>query len=314
MLRRNLLSLGLGVLCASGLFAQDGEKKIPKLLVITESKGFVHGVVKRPAPDKFCIVEEALTKLGKDTGDFEAVCSQDSRKAITAENLKQYDAVFFYTTGDLPWSETQKADLLNYVKSGKGFTGSHCATDTFYGWTPYGDMIGGYFDGHPWHTKVNVVVEDRTNPATKHLGESFEITDELYQFRTPYNRDKLRVLMRIDPKWAKEKRLDELKQIASRKAALEVKAESLAKEGKTAEAEKAKSDAAKLKPGVHREDDDHALAWVRDYGKGRVFYTALGHRPEVWKDKRFLDHVRGGMQYAMGQATSDASPRPAPGE
>ena len=185
MLRRNLLSLGLGVLCASGLFAQDGEKKIPKLLVITESKGFVHEVVKRPAPDKFCIVEEALTKLGKDTGDFEAVCSQDSRKAITAENLKQYDAVFFYTTGDLPWSETQKADLLNYVKSGKGFTGSHCATDTFYGWTPYGDMIGGYFDGHPWHTKVNVVVEDRTNPATKHLGESFEITDELYQFRTP---------------------------------------------------------------------------------------------------------------------------------
>jgi hypothetical protein len=126
MLRRNLLSLGLGVLCASGLFAQDGEKKIPKLLVITESKGFVHEVVKRPAPDKFCIVEEALTKLGKDTGDFEAVCSQDSRKAITAENLKQYDAVFFYTTGDLPWSETQKADLLNYVKSGKGFTGSHC--------------------------------------------------------------------------------------------------------------------------------------------------------------------------------------------
>ena len=104
MLRRNLLSLGLGVLCASGLFAQDGEKKIPKLLVITESKGFVHEVVKRPAPDKFCIVEEALTKLGKDTGDFEAVCSQDSRKAITAENLKQYDAVFFYTTGDLPWS------------------------------------------------------------------------------------------------------------------------------------------------------------------------------------------------------------------
>ena len=105
-----------------------------------------------------------------------------------------------------------------------------------------------------------------------------------------------------------------MKQIASRKAALEAKAESLAKEGKTAEAEKAKSDAAKLKPGVHREDDDHALAWVRDYGKGRVFYTALGHRPEVWKDKRFLDHVRGGMQYAMGKATSDASPRPAPGE
>ena len=58
-----------------------------KLLVITESKGFVHSVVKRPAPDTFCTVEKALTKLGQDTGDFEAVCSQDSRKEITAENL-----------------------------------------------------------------------------------------------------------------------------------------------------------------------------------------------------------------------------------
>ena len=314
MLRRTLLSVGLGALCATGLFAQEGEKKVHKLLVITESKGFVHSVVKRPAPDKFCIVEEALTKLGKETGDFEAVCSQDSRKEITAENLQKYDAVFFYTTGDLPWSETQKADLLNYVKSGKGFSGSHCATDTFYGWTPYGDMIGGYFDGHPWHTKVKVMVEDKSNPATSHLGDSFEITDELYQFRSPYSRDKLRVLMRIDPSWAKEKRLDELKQIEKRKADLTAKADKLAKEGKAEEAEKARKDAERMKPGVHRQDDDHALAWVRDYGKGRVFYTALGHREEVWKDPRFLSHVRGGLQYAMGKAKGDASPRPAPTE
>lgn len=314
MLRRTLLTLGLGALCAAGLQAQETTKKIPKLLVITESKGFVHSVVKRPAPDKFCLVEEALTKLGKETGDFEAVCSQDSRKEITAENLKQYDAVFFYTTGELDWSETQKADLLNYVKSGKGFSGSHCATDTFYRWTPYGDMIGGYFDGHPWHTKVKVLVEDKTNPATKDLGESFEITDELYQFRTPYNREKLRVLMRIDPSWAKEKRLDELKQIEKRKKDTLAKADKLRQDGKTAEADKLQKDAEKMKPGVHRQDDDHALAWVRDYGKGRVFYTALGHREEVWKDPRFLSHVRGGLQYAMGKAIADATPRPAPSE
>ena len=316
MLRRFFITLGLGIAILHGgsLQAQDTGKKIPRLLVITESKGFVHSVVKRPAPDKFCLVEEALTRLGKETGDFEAVCSQDSRKEITAENLAKYDAVYYYTPGDLPWSETQKADLLSFVRSGKGFTGSHCATDTFYGWTPYGDMIGGYFDGHPWHTKVKVMVEDTTNPATRHLGTSFEITDELYQFRTPYSRDKLRVLMRIDPSWAKERRLDEQRQIDKRKADMLAKAAKLRDDGKTAEADKLTQEADRSRPGIHRADDDHALAWVRDYGKGRVFYTALGHRDEVWKDPRFLGHMRGGLQYAMGTAQGDAAPRPAPGK
>ena len=107
---------------------------------------------------------------------------------ITPENLKHFDAVFFYTTGELPLSDTQKDGLLSFVRSGKGFGGSHSATDTFYGWKDYGELIGAYFDGHPWHTKVNVIVEDKTHPATKHLGDSFTITDEIYQFRTPFDR------------------------------------------------------------------------------------------------------------------------------
>src|SRR6516165_9762835 len=71
-----------------------------KLLVITQSKGFVHDVVKRPEPDKLCLVEQILTEIGEKAGDFEVTCSQDARKEITAENLKNYGAVFFYTTGE----------------------------------------------------------------------------------------------------------------------------------------------------------------------------------------------------------------------
>src|SRR5207245_10386218 len=129
---------------------------------------------------------------------FDAVCTQDSRKAITAENLKDFDAVFFYTSGSLPLSDTQKADLIAFVKNGKGFAGAHSATDTFYDWPEYGRLIGGYFDLHPWHKKVKVVVEDTKHPATRHLGDTFEITDEIYQFKTPYSRENLRVLMRLD--------------------------------------------------------------------------------------------------------------------
>src|SRR5262249_6002377 len=143
-------------------------------------------------------------------------------------------AVFFYTTGSLPLSGTQKSDLLSFIRSGKGFAGSHCATDTFYDWKEYGELIGGYFDGHPWHQKIKVIVEDKNSPMTKHLGDSFEITDEIYQFKTPYSRDKLHILLRLD--------------MGSVKA-----------------------------PG-NRKDGDNALAWIHSFDKGRVFYTALGHR------------------------------------
>jgi type 1 glutamine amidotransferase len=47
----------------------------------------------------------------------------------------------------------------------------------------YGEMIGGYFDDHPWHQKVRVNVEDRDFPATKHFPPTLEVTDEIYQFK-----------------------------------------------------------------------------------------------------------------------------------
>lgn len=236
-------------------------RQIPKILVITESKGFVHSVVKRPKADELCTVEKALIELGKKSGAFEAVVTQDSRAAITAENLAKYAAVYFYTTGELPLSDTQKADLLQYIRSGKGFAGNHCATDTFYKWPEYGNMIGAYFDGHPWHEKIKVIVEDKDHPASKPFGSSFEITDEIYQFKGPYDRKNMHILMRMDT-------------------------DAVKKEGK-------------------RKDKDYALAWTKEYGKGRVFYSAFGHREEVWKDERFLAHMLGGLRYAMGDSGSN---------
>ncbi len=258
------------------------------------------------------------------------------RTAITAANLANYDADFIYPPGELPLSETQKADLLQFVRSGKGFAGAHSATDTFYKWTEYGDLIGGYFDGHPWHTKIPVVVEDPKNPATKHLGERFEITDEIYQFRTPYDRKNLHILLRMEPKWANDARLKELKDIETAKkelpdklARLEEESKTLAAESKTLAADgkteeaKAKSKAAEAKakeakdlkarvegrkPGIHRADDDHALAWTREYGKGRVFYTALGHRDDVWKDERYQKLMIGGLRYVLRLEDADATP------
>lgn len=239
------------------------EKATKKVLLITESKGFVHSVVNRQGKD-LALAERVFHDLAKKSCAFEVVCSQDSRKDITAENLKNFDAVFFYTSGTLPLSDVQKADLLAFIRSGKGFGGSHSASDTFYKWKEYGELIGGYFDGHPWHQKVKIIVEDAKHPATKHLAPSFVITDEIYQFKAPYSRDKLRILMRLDM--------------------------------------------SNLKAG-NRQDQDNALAWVHQYGKGRVFYTALGHRDDVWTDERFQKHVLGGLLFILGLEQADASPK-----
>jgi type 1 glutamine amidotransferase len=309
-MKRGLLGLALAlVLGLTGLILAAGEKPSAKkrLLVITESRGFRHGCVTRKGGD-LCLVEKTLIEIGKTSGDFEAVCSQESRKEITAENLKKFDAVFFYTTGSLPISDTQKADLIRFIRSGKGFAGSHSATDTFYDWPEYGKLIGGYFDGHPWHQKVRVIVEDTKHPATKHLGDSFEITDEIYQFRAPYDRKRLHILLRMDTAAVDKPTLSLNGKNLTDKDSVQL----TVKNGQPVALVNGKEvDVTSFNysgPRGKRKDRDNALAWTQEYGKGRVFYTALGHRDEVWRDKRFQQHMLGGLRYVLGLENADATP------
>jgi type 1 glutamine amidotransferase len=255
-----------------GTSAEDPAPVKKRVLVYTVSAGYEHEVAHRETANELSLVERALVDLGRKRGSFEAVPSRDASD-FTREKLASFDLVFFYTTGELPISEEGRAALFDFVQQGKAFAGAHCATDTFYKVPQYGEMIGAYFDGHPWHESVRVKVEDAAHPATAHLDNVFDITDEIYQFKTPYDRTKLHVLLSLDAD-----KLD------------------LARDG------------------VHRMDRDFAIAWCREYGKGRVFYTALGHRPEVWADERFLKHVEGGFAWAMRTATAAPPPpqKPSP--
>ena len=107
------------------------------------------------------------------------------------------DLLIFAPTGNLDFDVHQKQALLDFVKGGKGFLGIHNATDTCYDWPEYGEMIGGYFSGHPWTQEVNVIVEDVDHPSTRPLGNSFKVFDEIYTFKN-WNRDNTNVLMRLD--------------------------------------------------------------------------------------------------------------------
>src|SRR5271169_6383213 len=233
MLRMALLILFVAF--SSRCEAQTAAPPKKHLLVLGEEKGYRHEAVSHAIA--------TIERLGMETGLWTTTIRTDTevltkkKLEYNAKNLNDFDAVLFYTGGELEMNPEQKAALLSFVHDdGKGFIGVHSATITFTGWPEYGEMIGGYFDEHPWGTfDAPILVEDPTFPGMQQWPKSFVLKDEIYQMKD-FSRDKVRVLMRLD---------------ASK---LDLK-----------------------NPHVHRTDRDFAVTWAKMYGKGRGYYTTLGH-------------------------------------
>jgi type 1 glutamine amidotransferase len=220
-----------------------------RLLYLTLSGGFKHDTV---APSR-----DMVRGIGEKSGSFETTLADDV-SGFTAENLKNYDAVMFYTTGELPMTDDQKVAFANFVRSGHGFVGVHSATDTFYMWPEYLDIVGAYFNDHPWHQQVTVDVVDPANPIVKFLGKSFQVNDEIYQM-SDFQASTSHVLLKLDT------------------SSVDMK-----------------------NPRVRQRFYGYPLAWTRNVGKGRAFYTALGHEEAVWKSDWFQQLLLNGIQWAMG--------------
>ena len=143
------------------------EKKIhlKHVLVIGQTKGFEH--------DSVSDGMVAIYNMGRESGlwdatlrtDVELITKKDLRR--NTKNLNYFDAlVFVSTTGELDLDDSQKADMMSFIKDdGKGFVGVHAALDTNYKWPEYGEMIGGWFDQHPWTTfNAPIINEDPSSP------------------------------------------------------------------------------------------------------------------------------------------------------
>jgi uncharacterized protein len=178
-----LVSAVVGLLLPAASQAQDA-----RLLYFTRSAGYRHEVI----PTSQAVLKELGAR------NAFAVTTSEDVAVFTPDNLRGYRAVMFFTTGELPMSEVQKAALLDFVRSGGGFLGVHSATDTFYEWPDYGKLIGGYFNEHPWHQKVTVAVADPKNSLVGFLPPSFAINDEIYQIRD-FEAATSQVLLRLDP-------------------------------------------------------------------------------------------------------------------
>ena len=237
----------------------------------------------------YCVpqAEYAMRLLGEKTGAFESVASDDVAMYLP-ENLKRFDAILFNNSNG-PWIRPTPEDmdkfknygsdidavekllrrsLLDYVTNGGGIVAYHHAVGGNTHWPAFQELLGAAYWGHPWNEEVGIKLDDPDHPLLAAFnGRDFRLAEEIFQFREPYSREKLRVLLSLD----------------TQKTNMTV-------------------------PWIHRKDGDFALAWVKRYGKGRVFYSAIGHRTEIWWHPQILRFYLDGIQFAMGDLPADTTP------
>ncbi|MBI4606614.1 MAG: ThuA domain-containing protein [Planctomycetes bacterium] len=280
MLRRKaIVILGAAAFAAtSALLVRLGGEEKPKrkVLLFTKSSGYEHDVVKRKG-DEPSLVERVLVDLGKKHG-FEVTATKDGR--VFDGELSGYDAFFFYTSGDLfeagtdktpPMSAKGKEALLAAVQGGKGFLAAHAASDSFH--TP-----GSRFEN-----------QAKPDPYLAMLGGEFirhgpqqeakaRVTDTAFPGQKAAGES-----FRIQEEWYS------LKNFAPDVHVIHV----LETEGME---------------GLDYKRPPFPLTWARKHGKGRVFYTALGHRDDVWTSPMFQEMLRGAIAWAAGDAEADVPP------
>ncbi|MEO6788420.1 MAG: ThuA domain-containing protein [Chthoniobacteraceae bacterium] len=283
--RRSLVrSLALAAFGFLSLEAASFAAAKPKILFFSKSSAFEHSVIsyKNGKPS---LVEKALTALGEKNG-WDFTFSKDG-SLFSPEYLKQFAAVFFYTTGDLttpgtdgqpPMSPAGKQALLDYVAAGGGFIGTHSAADTFHTANeskkgpdryanhgkeadPYVLMLGGEFIKHDAQQSAKMRCADPHFPGMEKYADGFEMTEEWYSLKDfP---DDMHVLL--------------VQETGTMK-------------------------------GPDYQRPPYPATWARAHGKGRVFYTSMGHRDDVWSNPVFLDILTGGIRFALGEAKADITP------
>ncbi len=252
---------------------QAADESKPRVLMVTQSKGFVHNPVKR-AEDSLATSEVAMIQLAQKSGLFEIDCTQDCASDFTKENLQNYDIVMFYTTGELPIAPEDRDYFINdWLKQpGHGFIGFHSAADTYRAGNPqkneefrwYWDMVGGTFAGHPWNAgaTVTMTVHDPEHPTMQPFGKEFTHQDEIYQY-VNWQPEKVRVLMSLD-----------------------------------------------MSRCTPQKPYHVPVAWVKNWGQGKVYFNNLGHRDETWTNEAFLGSVANAVRWIDGQVEGSAEPNP----
>lgn len=244
-----------------------------RVLVVSQAKGYEH--------DSISAAMATIYNVGHESGLWDAELRTDTElltkkpfKKNNAKNLDYFDAlVFASTSGELQMDASQKQDMMSFIHDdGKGFIGIHAALDTNYQWPEYGEMIGGWFNEHPWGTfNAPIINEAPDFPAVRHLPREFVKYDEIYQPKN-WSRSDVNVLLSLDPTKLNFNN----------------------------------------NPRIHRTDKDFAVAWTKMYGNGRVFYSSLGHPDEAWEDPDIRTMYFEAVKWALGMTEGSTASHPRP--
>jgi type 1 glutamine amidotransferase len=282
MNRRDLLktgaaaALGLSAFPRGWVAAADDKKK--NLLMFTRSAGYEHDVIKRKN-NELSLAENIVTELGKKHG-FDVHCTKDGREFLP-ETIAKYDAFLFETTEDLtkeggdkqpPMPAEGKTAFLKAIANGKGFVGCHCASDTFHS---------------PMRGPHNIE-RDKLDPYIAMLGGEFIVHGAQQKAKMIVADNKF-----PGAKDLKDFELNEewyaLKNFAPDLHVILVQ------------------DTEGMKGGMY-ERPNFPATWARKHEKGRVFYTSMGHRDDVWKSETFQNLLLGGLSWAFGNVEADVTP------
>ena len=222
----------------------------------------------------------AFEQMGQRTGAYTTVVSRDP-SVFARESLRQFDAVFLNNNvGNLFEDRVLRQNLADFVSGGGGLLGVHGTSVAFTkwpggaeDWPEFGVMLGARGANHrAANERVFIRLEDPRHPLVAAFDSpGFEYQDEFFRYGDPYSRNRVRVLLSIDT---------------------------------------VKTDLTQgVPPGhVERQDNDYALAWVRSYGRGRVFYCTIAHNPSVFCDARMLQFYLAGIQFALGDLPAPTVP------
>ncbi len=223
----------------------------------------------------------AFTRMGQKTGAFETVVSRDP-SVFQPDSLRQFDAVFFNNTvGNLFEDSGLRQSLIEFVYGGGGLLGVHGTTVAFTRWTEgaredwpeFGIMLGGRGASHKAADEhAFIKLDDPAHPVNQVFGgQGFEYRSEFFRVHEPYSRDRVRVLFSIDT-------------------------------------QRTDMNQTPAYGGAMRADGDYALAWVRNYGRGRVFYSTIAHQPAIFWDPKMLQFYLAAVQFAVGDLPAPTLP------
>ncbi len=281
MRRREMLRAASAAVLGLGAFrfgwAGAAEPKTRKLLYYTRSVGFEHSVVRRQG-DALGHSERILTEMAKRAG-FDVQCTKDG--GVFDRDLDAFDAIVFYSCGDQtqpsldkapPMTPAGKQRLLDAIAAGKGFVGFHSAADTFHS------------KGPPSETQTDL------DPYVAMLGGEFVTHGDQQEaslviasrFPGAGNLGCAEGISFTDEWYALANFAKDLHVILVQET--------------------------RYMKGPCYQRPNFPCTWARMHGKGRVFYTSLGHREDVWTNPFFQAIALGGLRWAAGAVNADVKP------